>query len=680
MCGIAGWLTASGAGTEELEAAVRRMTAVLVHRGPDDGGFWVDGSAGVALGHRRLSILDLSPAGHQPMHSVCGRYTIVFNGEVYNYRALRAELDAAGAAARWRGRSDTEVVLAAVAHWGLPGTLARTVGMFAFGLWDAETRSLCLARDRLGEKPLYYGWVGGGIVFASELKAFRAHPAWQGEPNRDALALYLRHAYVPAPYSAYRDVFKLPAGTWLRVDVAGARACPWPDGVPPTPPSEAPGLVLAPYWSARKAAERVLTEPFSGDEGEAAEEVERVLAEAVSLQMVADVPVGAFLSGGVDSSLVVALMQAQSAHPVRTFTIGFREETYNEAEHARAVARHLGTDHTDLYVAPSEAMAVIPSMPDIYDEPFADSSQLPTLLVSRLARSAVKVSLSGDGGDELFGGYYRYAWGQRLWTGLGWVPRPLRAGLGRLVRSVPPHAWDRLYASVRALIPQRLAASNPGDKLHKLAEILGVEGPDALYYGLVSLWRSPEQVMRPGGREPPTVLTRPAEWPGLPDFSLRMAYLDLLSYLPDDLLVKLDRAAMSVSLESRVPLLDHRVVELALRMPVGLRMRHGQGKWLLRRVLYRYVPPALVERPKMGFGVPIGEWLRGPLRDWAESLLARNRLEAGGLLHPVPIRAYWEEHLAGRRNWAYRLWTVLMLQAWTDGQRLSHGQGQQSLN
>jgi len=654
VCGIAGFLDlARATDAATLAARAARMADALAHRGPDDAGVWVDAAAGVALGHRRLAIIDLSPEGHQPMLSADGRYVVVFNGEIYNYRALRQELAARGH--RFRGHSDTEVLLAAVSQWGLEGALARFNGMFAFALWDRQARRLTLARDRLGEKPLYYGWMGRTFLFGSELKALRAHPAFQGTIDRGALALYLRHGYVPAPYSIYRGIHKLPPATWLTLAPAQAGHLPAP----------------VPYWSARAAAEQGLADPFPGSPAEAAALLEALLRDAVRLRLEADVPLGAFLSGGIDSSTVVALMQAQSAQPVRTFTIGFHAAAYNEAEEAKAVARHLGTAHTELYVTPAETLAVIPRLPTLYDEPFADSSQVPTFLVAQLARRHVTVCLSGDGGDELFGGYPRYFLGRTLWRGVGWLPRPLRRAAARGLTALRPEAWDRVLGGLDPLLPRRLRARQPGDKLHKLAEVLAADSPDALYHGIVSHWKAPAALV-PGAAEPPTPLTTPDQQPALPDFTLRMMYLDTITYLPDDILVKVDRATMGVSLEARVPLLDHRVVELAWRLPLALKVRDGQGKWLLRQVLYKYVPRPLVERPKMGFGVPIDAWLRGPLREWAEALLDERRLRAEGFFDPRPIRQRWAEHLAGVRHWHHHLWDVLMFQAWLE-QQAAHG-------
>jgi asparagine synthase (glutamine-hydrolysing) len=632
------------------------MIAPLTHRGPDDEGVWLDGGAGVALGHKRLSILDLSPAGHQPMVSAGGRYVVVFNGEIYNHLALRKELDfpvqeVIGSERRggWRGHSDTETLLAGFEAWGVEETVKRAVGMFALAVWDRASRALTLARDRLGEKPLYYGWQGNAFLFGSELKALRGHPGFRGEVNRDAIALLLRHNYVPAPYSIYRDVYKLPPGTCLQINPRQRTAQP------------------SPYWSARDQAELGRREQYAGTEEQATTELEELIKQSLAGQMVADVPLGAFLSGGVDSSTVVALMQQLSSRPVKTFTIGFHEDAYNEAVHARAVARHLGTDHTELYVTPEETLAVIPKLGELYDEPFADSSQIPMFLVSKLARQHVTVSLSGDGGDELFGGYNRYFWATNIRRRLGWLPRPLRSALAGLLATLPPTAWDAAFRRLGHFIPPGLRYSEPGLKLHKLAETLAARTPEEIYRGLVSHWKQPADLV-PGAKEPPTVLTDSRAWTEVGDFEHRMMYFDTVSYLPDDILVKVDRAAMGVSLETRVPFLDHRLVEFAWRLPLGFKIRRGVTKWLLRQVLYRHVPRELIERPKTGFGVPIDSWLRGPLKEWAESLLDPIRLAREGFFNPAPIQQKWKEHLSGQHNWQYHLWDVLMFQVWLENE------------
>ena len=577
------------------------------------------------------------------MVSASGRYVITFNGEIYNHAELRAELATLGAS--FRGHSDTEVLLAGIERWGVTPTIQRCVGMFAIALWDREGRTLSLIRDRLGEKPLYYAGMRGTLLFGSELKALRAHPAWTGEIDRQAVALFLRHNYVPAPYAIYQGTRKIVPGTIVTFRMNAVD----------TPSIET-------YWSALEMVQRCATDPLHDSDAGMIDRLDHLLRETIRGEMVADVPLGAFLSGGVDSSTIVALMQAQSRTPVRTFTIGFHEEGYNEAIHAKAVARHLGTDHTELYVTPAEAMAVIPSMPSIYDEPFADSSQIPTFLVAQLARQHVTVSLSGEGGDELFGGYNRYFWGERLWRRLRTVPRALRGAAGHGLRIVSPQRWDTIVGGVTSIIPRRYRVVTPGHKIHKAAAFLGAESADDMYRTLMTHWPAPSTVA--GAVEPRTILTSPETWPAFDGVAQRMMYFDLVTELRDDILVKVDRATMAVSLESRAPYLDHRVAEFAWRIPLDQKIRHGEGKWLLRQLLYRYVPKALIERPKMGFGVPIDSWLRGPLRDWAEDLLDSSRLRREGFFDPVSIRQVWDEHQNGRRNNAHLLWGVLMFQAW----------------
>lgn len=644
MCGLAGFLRPGGLAQDAQDHA-RRMADQIASRGPDDVGVWIDGPTGIALAHRRLSILDLSPAGHQPMVSSSGRYVIAYNGEVYNHQYLRNELASAGHAPMWRGHSDTETLLAGFDVWGVEVTVKRVVGMFAFALWDRQEQILTLGRDRLGEKPLYYGWQGGTLLFGSEIKALKAHPAFAAAIDRDALALLMRHNAIPSPYSIYQGVFKLPPGTLLTLSRRSRDAIP------------------RPYWDARQVVAQGLAHPFEGSPDEAVDALDQLLRQAVQQQMMADVPLGAFLSGGVDSSVVVAMMQAQSHRPVRTFTIGFHEPGYNEADYAKGVARHLGTDHTELYVTPQQAMDVIPRLPSLYCEPFADASQIPTFLVSQLARQQVTVSLSGDGGDELFGGYERYLMGQRLWRQVSRWPLGVRKALARGVTALSPQRWNQLLKPAGCLLPQAWAGPNLGGKLHTGAGLLAASTSADFYRVLVTHWRQPAALVL-GAREPPTVLTESACQPATDHFLHQMMALDLLTYLPDDILAKVDRAAMGVSLETRVPMLDHRVVEFAWTLPLGYKIRAGVGKWPLRQVLSRYVPRELIERPKMGFGVPLDSWLRGPLRDWGESLLDESRLRQEGYLEPQLVRQKWREHVTGQCNWQYPLWDVLMFQAW----------------
>jgi asparagine synthase (glutamine-hydrolysing) len=636
MCGIAGYWSVSTQATERQALA---MAARIAHRGPDGAGAWADFEAGVALAHRRLAILDLSPAGHQPMVSADRRLVLVYNGEIYNHRDLRNQVEAAGWTMPWRGRSDTETLLAALQLWGVARTLPRLNGMFAFAMWDRARRVLTLARDRLGEKPLFYGASGQAFLFASELKALTAHPEWQGEVDRDVLALYLRHAYVPEPYCIYRGMAKLPPAHWLEVTKAGA-------GEPMC------------YWDMNEVVQQ---QRRTSSAEELVGELETRLKSAVGMRMEADVPLGAFLSGGIDSSTIVALMQAQTSRPVKTFTIGFDVAGYNEAENAKAVAEHLGTDHTELYLTSQDALNVVPELPRIWDEPFADSSQIPTLLLSRMTKQHVTVALSGDAGDELFCGYNRYGQGYDLHRRLRRLPSSLRWAAARILQALPAHAIDR---AIRYL-PQRLRYPALGDRLNKLGSVLAkAEGTD-FYRALISQSQQPGSITL-GGEEPATLLSEPNSWPPLDDFRETMMYLDTLTYLPGDILTKVDRASMAVSLEARAPFLDHELVEFAWTLPLSIKLNEGRTKWALRQVLRHHVPDVLIERPKMGFGIPIEHWLSGPLRDWAGDLLAPSRLSEQGYLKASTIQSLWSEHDGKRRRCHHHLWTILMLQAWLD--------------
>lgn len=645
MCGLIGFWNSTPQSTTDYQRQIKKMSNTIVHRGPDDEGAWYDPKVGIALGFRRLSILDLSPTGHQPMFSADGRYVITFNGEIYNYQDVRAQLEKLGH--NFRGHSDTEVILSAVLEWGTPYAIERLSGMFAIALYDITKRELLLARDRLGEKPLYYGWQNSTFLFGSELKALRAHSAWEGEIDRSALAMYLKYNYVPAPYSIHRRIFKLPPGTFARITWEQIQARSYPQPVQ--------------YWSASTVAQQGLADPFRGSTEEAVLQLDSLLKDAVRRQMVADVPLGAFLSGGVDSSTIVALMQSQSSRPVKTFTIGFEVAEYDEAHHARAVAEYLGTEHTELYVTSAEALAVIPKLPTIYDEPFADSSQIPTYLVSALARQHVTVSLSGDGGDELFGGYNRYFMGATLWRQIRWVPLPLRDLASRGLVMISPHLWTELTRPATRFWP---TLSNAGDKIHKAAAILNAKTPLQMYDTLVSHWKKPWQVINGMAEHTGDEAYTSVNLAGASGFLHKMMFEDLVTYLPDDILVKVDRAAMSVSLESRVPMLDPQVVEFAWTLPLHMKIRDGKGKWVLRQVLYQYVPRSIIERPKMGFGVPLDRWLRKSLRTWAEELLDERAMREQNFFNPTPIRTKWEEHRSGTRNWAHLLWNILMFQAW----------------
>jgi len=640
MCGIAGmvdWRAATSA--DALRSIADAMIETVRHRGPDAGDVWVEAEGGVALGQRRLAIIDLSPGGAQPMHSADRRFVITFNGEIYNYRDIRRELQAAGHS--MRSDSDTEVLLEACALWGVEAAIERAIGMFAFALWDRKTRSLTLARDRLGIKPLYYAASPERILFASQLKAFRPAPHWKPTIDEDAVVGYLRHAYIAQPRTIYREAEKLAPGhiLTLREGSTSSPKCFW----------DLRGIAVA---GQRR------NDPVP-DPREAADRLDALLRDSVKLRMIADVPLGAFLSGGIDSSTVVALMQAQSTRSVKTFSIGFHESGYDEAQCAKQVAAHLGTDHTEFYVEPRHALDVIPHLADWFDEPFADPSQIPTYLVSELTRKHVTVALSGDGGDELFAGYNRYVWAERLARAVNLVPRPLRGASAAALRALAPQTWNRLFG----FVPAAWRPALPGDKLHKITTLLDNPQPDAIYRRLVSQWERPEEVAA-AGREPRGPMWDPTIARDFHDLVPRMQFLDMITYLPDDILTKVDRATMAVGLEGRVPLLDHRVVAYSWSLPLEFKLRGGRSKWLLRQVLDRYVPRSLIDRPKMGFGVPIDAWLRGPLREWAESLLAPARLASDGFVRVEPVRRAWREHLEGSRNWQYPLWTVLMLQAW----------------
>lgn len=653
MCGIDGFLNSVAFDEETARGTLARMTASLAHRGPDAQGLWVDPAAGIALGHRRLAIVDLSVHGRQPMASACGRYVMVFNGEIYNHRELRAQLERVGRAPAWRGHSDTEVLLAAFAAWGVDATLRRATGMFALALWNRESRVLTLARDRIGEKPLYYGRIGDALVFASELKALRAYPGFDGEIDRDALCLYLRHSAVPAPHTIYRGIRKLPPGSWIQFEHA----------------QDTPRIRT--YWALEHAIDAGHHEPFAGTAAEAVDRLDTVLRQAVARQMEADVPLGAFLSGGVDSSAIVALMQAQSAAPVDTFTIGFHEAGYDEAGYAKAVARHLGTRHTELYVTADHALDVVPKLPAIYDEPFSDASQIPTFLVAELTRRHVKVSLSGDGGDELFGGYTRYFLTPRLWRKLHRVPAAVRTRIAGALHALRPDHADQLAAVAQGAWGAGELRESPtriGDRLHKLGHVMTADSRIGLYRLLMSSVHHPERIAL-AGHEPPTPLDTASAWPAHLSFAEQAMAIDTLTYLPTDILTKVDRAAMAVSLETRMPFLDHHVVEFAWRLPASLRLPEGQSKALLRRLLDRYVPTELIDRPKQGFCAPIDHWLRGALRDWADALLQPSRLRDEGFFDAAAVERLWRQHQTGRMNWQHQLWTVLMFQAWLDAQR-----------
>jgi asparagine synthase (glutamine-hydrolysing) len=659
MCGIAGLLTPKSVNADRTLPIVQNMTRSLAHRGPDAEGYWTEGE--LALGHRRLSILELSDAGAQPMRSESGRYVIVFNGEIYNHLDMRRDIAADGAAPDWRGHSDTETILAGIEHWGLAEMLQRAKGMFALALWDRSEKRLSLARDRVGEKPLYWGWARQALVFGSELKALRAHPDCTRRVCHDALAQYLRFMYVPAPRSIHPGLYKLEPGTILTID-----------GAPPAGPPEQPirpggrhgSISIHRYWDLNAEIDAGAQNQIE-DEGDAVAVLGEVLSKVIQRQMISDVPLGAFLSGGVDSSAIVALMQEQSAQPVQTFTIGFDEAAFDESPYAATVAHHLGTVHTKVRVTDADARDVIPHLPQLYDEPFADSSQIPTHLVCRAARQNVKVALTGDGGDELFGGYNRYFWAPKIWNRFALMPYPFRQGLGKVIRSVPLSIWDTAGSKYNRLRSESNGISRLGDKAHRLGHRLrNVKTTDDLYRSLVSEWTLEAGIMPGIYKDPNSQLDDPLSENCVDDPAMLMMVQDMRSYLPDDILCKVDRAAMGVGLETRTPFLDYDVIALSTRLPMAMKIRDGQGKWALRQVLYKHVPREIIERPKAGFAIPIGIWLRGPLRDWAEELLSHKQLKKDGFFDPDVVRQTWAEHLSERRDWTTRLWAILMFQAW----------------
>ena len=624
------------------------MISAIRHRGPDDEGFWHESEFNVCFGHRRLSIVDLSSHGHQPMVSYSDRYVIVFNGEIYNHLLLRENLKSSGVDIAWRGHSDTETLLACIDTWGLEKTIKKCSGMFAIALFDKKDNSIYLVRDRMGEKPLYYGVQNGVFLFGSELKALKKHPAFQGEIDRNSLALQLKYNYIPTPYSIYKDIKKLIPGTILKVDASNKHAN-----------IEAIGSPIA-FWSLKEVAINAQSNIYTGNAIEAVNDLDKLLSQSVKGQMEADVPLGAFLSGGIDSSLIVSLMQSQSLSPVETFSIGFEEEGYNEAVYAKQIAQHLDTKHTELYVSAQDAMNVIPKLSSLYDEPFSDSSQIPIYLVSAMTKESVTVSLSGDAGDELFGGYNRYIWTRKIWNKVKYMPPSVRSFIAWGMTSVSPMVWNKI---LRQIVSMPL----PGDKIHKLANILPAKSAEDFYFHLISHWHDVNNVVI-GAKCSVAPVVSSSTRLDLGGIEQNMMYLDSISYLPDDILTKVDRAAMGVSLETRIPFLDHHVVEFAYQLPLSMKIQNGESKWILKQVLDKYIPRELMERPKMGFGVPIDSWLRGPLRDWAESLLDESRLKQEGFFHAEPIRQKWNEHLSGSRNWQHHLWDVLMFQSWLENQ------------
>ena len=651
MCGLVGFLGGDFSNSQLNKDILEKMSHQIINRGPDSAGIWIDAPSKVGLAHRRLSIIDLSPAGHQPMTSGSNRYVMTYNGEIYNSKEVKDELIRLKAEPNWRGHSDTEILLAGFDAWGIKDTISRMTGMFAIAIWDKDLEQLTLVRDRIGEKPLYYGWQGSGaskvFLFGSELKSLKKHPQCTSEIDRGSLALYMRYSYVPAPHSIYKGIKKLEPGTILTVSLKNNHH------------------TQEKYWDALDVARRGFESPFEGTEAEVTNNLEAALKKTISQQMMADVPLGAFLSGGIDSSAVVALMQTQSSRPIKTFTIGFKEAGYNEAEFAKLVAGHLGTEHTELYVSSQDALDVIPKLPNLYCEPFADSSQIPTFLVSALARQHVTVSLSGDGGDELFCGYNRYLFADKLWKGLRLTPAAFRGLVGNGIKSIPAAGWNKTFKLLNGITPAKFNGISWGDKLQKGAGVIDSKNLTDLYQRLVSNWQDPSSVVIGEHEHREMFSTNIQMLSDVGDIQKMMA-IDTISYLPDDILVKVDRAAMGVSLETRVPFLDHHIVEFASQVPLSMKLNNGVGKAVLRDVLYRYVPKELIDRPKMGFGIPVGDWLKGPLKEWAEELLGESRLASQGYFYPGIVRKMWSEHLSGTRNWQSQLWVVLMFQAWLE--------------
>ncbi len=639
MCGIVGFLNKNTHNhTHKIADSAKliaTMTDRLAHRGPNDGSTWINQKAGIALGHRRLSIIDLSSTGKQPMHSQNGDYIIVYNGEIYNFIELKKQLTAKNH--HFYGQSDTEVILALISEYGFETALQRMSGMFALALWDNKNKTLSLARDRIGEKPLYYGIINNTFVFGSELKALQAYPNFNNPINRKSLMLFMQYGYVPTPHSIYEEIYKLTPGTTLTISASTLHTLPTPKT----------------YWSAIDIAQTNLANNLELTDVQAIETTDQLLNAIIQKQMIADVPIGAFLSGGIDSSLIAALMQANSSQPIKTFTIGFHDQAYNEAHFAKAIAKHLHTDHTEFYVDAQQALSIIPQLPSIYDEPFADSSAIPTILLAQLTKQQVSVCLSGDGGDEIFGGYNRYLLAQTLWQKLSYLPYHIRLSIQKLLLSISPSRWHQLLKFTT--IPMI------GDKLHKFASIVAIKSPALFYQQLISQWPNANNLVKNQIISNHQTLLQEIE---SMNFIEKMMITDTISYLPDDIMVKIDRATMAVSLESRAPYLDHQLIELMWKLPLHMKIRNSTSKWLLRQILYKYVPQHLIDRPKMGFGIPLDVWLRGPLRDWAESLLNKALIEQQGYLQAAPILEKWQEHLSGKRNWQYQLWTVLMFQAW----------------
>lgn len=650
MCGFAGFYTTKDTFPETRLNNLKRMSQAIGHRGPDGEGFWIDSNSGISLSHRRLAIIDLTPQGHQPMASPSGRYMMVFNGEIYNYKSLREEINNLHENSEflWRGNSDTEVMLAGFDQWGIEATAKKANGMFAFGVWDLKEKKLYLGRDRMGEKPLYYGWCGEHFLFGSELKSLKAHLAFDKELSLEAVELFLKYNYIPAPISIYKDIFKLSPGTILCLSLENihAKELPLPQS----------------YWSLSTEALDGMNNPLIFSETEAIDHLDQLLHQAVKQQMVADVPIGAFLSGGIDSSTIVSVMQKQSSKPIKTFTIGFQRADINEAEYAKDIARYLQTDHTEMYISDKQAMDVIPLLPCLYDEPFADSSQIPTYLVSKLAREQVTVSLSGDAGDELFGGYNRHVMAKRLESISTTIPSWGRHLLGRTLQAIPPSFLNKISELSSTFFLEKKITSQLGDKVKKLSDVLEGNKED-IYLNLVSNFKDPGSVM---ASKAAWNLSGPKQTsnPSISGLAQQMMLNDSLTYLPDDILVKVDRAAMGVSLETRVPMLDKDIIKFAWQLPLSMKIRDGKGKWILRQVLNKYIPSSMIDRPKQGFAIPLDTWLRGPLADWAETLLNENAIKQTGIINGPFVQVMWQQHLSGKKNWQQQLWALLMLQSW----------------
>ena len=646
MCGINGFYSKT---SSTFDNAIVRMNLAISHRGPDNNDFWIDKKSGIILGHQRLSIIELSSAGNQPMKSSSDRFVLTYNGEIYNHLQIRTKLQNSDKNIRWKGASDTETLLAAIEIWGIKITLQEIEGMFAFALWDKKERSLTLVRDRIGEKPLYYGFQnkqGNQVfMFSSELKALKAHPIFEGEIDKNVINLQLRHSCIPAPYSIYKNIYKLLPGNYLKLKDSDLKK----------------GLIPASrnYWSLKEIAVNGNAKPIKLSETDIQDDLESNLKNSIKKQIISDVPIGAFLSGGIDSSVVVALMQSQSNYPVKTFTIGFEDDNYSEAKYAKKISKHIGTDHTELYVSPKKALDIIPKLPLIYDEPFSDSSQIPTFLVSELAKKQVKVALSGDGGDELFCGYNRHLMSNKFENIINYMPLDLRKIISFLLKTISSKNWTKFSK----ILPGFNRHVNLGDKIYKVANVISANSSHEIYHRLCSHWQNPSEIVK-NSEEPKTLLSELKNNLKELNSQQQMMVMDFLTYLPDDILVKIDRAAMSSSLETRTPFLDHKLIEYVWKIPHQLKFRNNKGKWILRKILNKYIPKNLTERPKMGFAIPIDSWLRGELKDWAENLLNEKKLEQQGYFNSKLIRKKWIEHLSGKKNWQSDLWDVLMFQAW----------------